>query len=235
MKVLVLSDTHGLLRPQVQELLAQCDAVIHGGDLAARETEEALKAAVRPGTPLFIVRGNNDRGWASHLPGHLEFVLGHVKFYVVHEKKDLPEDLGDCQVVIFGHSHKYTQEMRDGRLYLNPGSCGRRRFRQDITVALLYLENGRVSVERMEISSQDAVISDSMKAESAAPPSGNPLRTIREIMKRMDKGQQIGRISAEMRLDRDFVEDICRIRVTHPGVTANGILDKIEVNSRYGK
>lgn len=223
MKILVLSDTHGLLRPEVSEMLGNCDAVIHGGDFHTQEIVDRIMEAVQPDIPVFMVRGNNDGEWAAHLPHYCEFVLKDVRFYVVHDKKDLPENLKDCQVVIFGHSHRYSEERVEGRLYLNPGSCGRRRFHLGLTMAVLYLEDGYISVERIEISQEDMKISSKQD---------NRLRAIRNIMKRMDKGQQIKKISRELKLEYDFVEEICRIRVTHPGVTANGILDKIEVNQK---
>lgn len=226
MKILVMSDTHGLLRPQVKEMLGKCDAVIHGGDFHTKEIAEEIQDSVRTGVPVFMVRGNNDKGWAAHLPEHLEFVLSGVKFYVVHDQNDLPEGLSGCQAVIFGHSHRYSQEWKDGRLYLNPGSCGKRRFRLAVTMAVLNLEDEKLSVERIDISD------DNKKKGRITSRKGSLSDAIREIMARMDKGQQIGKISRELKLELEFVEEICRIRATHPGVTANGILDKIEVNQR---
>lgn len=226
MKVLVLSDTHGLLRPEVGKMLRECDAVIHGGDFHTKEIADEIRDAVRTGVPVFMVRGNNDKGWASHLPDHLEFVLDGIKFYVVHDRNDLPEKLGGCQIAIFGHSHRYVQEWKEGRLYLNPGSCGKRRFRLALTFAILSLEDGRISVERIDISDGNR------KGGGIPSRQGISAGVIRDIMERMDKGQQIGKISRELKLNPDFVEEVCRIRVTHPGVSANGILDKIEVNHK---
>ena len=101
--------------------------------------------------PYYVVRGNNDKEWVEYLPHHEEFTLAGMKFYMVHNKKELPEDLGNVQIVIFGHSHKYLEEIRDGRLWLNPGSCGKRRFNQDITMAVLEIKNGKWEVERIDI------------------------------------------------------------------------------------
>ncbi|WP_286152640.1 metallophosphoesterase family protein [Sporofaciens musculi] len=224
MKVLVISDTHGLLRSEVKEMLGNCDAVIHSGDFHTQEVYNEIRNAVQPDTPVFMVRGNNDGRWAAHLPAHLEFTLDSVKFYVVHDKKELPENLHDVQIVIFGHSHRYTEERKDGRFYLNSGSCGRRRFRLDLTMAVLHLENGNISVDRLELSHED------VKAAKMSPSQDNLSGVIQDIMKRMDKGQHIRKISSELKLDYDFVEEICRIRVTHPGVTSDGLMDKIEVN-----
>ena len=82
-----------------------------------------------------------------------------MNFYIFTIKKDLPQDSGDWQVIIFGHSHKYSEEVRDGRLYLNPGSCGKRRFHQDITMAVLEINNGAWAVERLDIPHEKADVS----------------------------------------------------------------------------
>lgn len=219
MEILILSDTHGLLRPQVREMLGKCDALIHCGDYHTSDIIEEIRDAVCSAVPVFLVRGNNDGEWAGDLPKYLEFILGGVRFCVVHDKKDLSGDLGNNQVVLFGHSHRYMEEWKDGRLWLNPGSCGRRRFRLDITMAILHLEDGKISVEKV-------LISDGAVRNTKEDLPG----TIQNIMKRMDKGQRIDRISRDLGVGVDFVEDICRIRVTHPGVSAEGILNKIEVN-----
>ena len=126
MKIAVLSDTHGLLRPEVLRIISECSAVIHAGDINSQKIIDEMKEALKPGAPFYIVRGNNDKEWAEHLPHHLEFTLAGVNFYMVHNKKELPQELSDRQIIIFGHSHKYFEEVKDGRLWLNPGSCGRR-------------------------------------------------------------------------------------------------------------
>ena len=96
-----------------------------------------------------MVRGNNDREWAEDLPQSLTVTLGGVPFFMVHNKKDVPADLGDARVVVFGHSHKYLEQQRDGRLWLNPGSCGRRRFDQEITMAVVTVDGGALRVEKL--------------------------------------------------------------------------------------
>lgn len=156
MKIAVLSDTHGLLRPGVKEIISSCDAVIHGGDINSQKVIDEMKSAAKDKTPFYIVRGNNDKEWAEYLPGHESFTLDGLKFYLVHNKKEIPADPGDRQILIFGHSHKYMEEVRDGRLWLNPGSCGRRRFDQDITMAVLHTDNGQWSVERIDLPHEPA-------------------------------------------------------------------------------
>lgn len=226
MKLAVLSDTHGLLRPEVISVIAECDAVLHAGDINSQKIIDQMRAAAGKLVPLYIVRGNNDKEWAEELPHHLEFTLGGVNFYMVHNKKDVPGDPGDRQIIIFGHSHKYYEEEKDGRLYLNPGSCGKRRFHQDITMAVLELEDGKRSVKRIDIPHEGAGIAGAgMKI-----PEGDLLPVIEQILKRMDRGQQVQEIARALKIDPEFAGQICRIRVTHPGVTAHGILDKLEVN-----
>lgn len=223
MKIAVLSDTHGLLRPEAAKVISECDAVIHGGDINSQKIIDEMKAAAKEDAPIYIVRGNNDKGWAEHLPHHLEFTLAGMNFYVIHNKKELPADFGDRQIIIFGHSHRYFEEKKDGRLWLNPGSCGKRRFDQDITLAILRIEGDACSVERIDIEHEASWRKVSVR-------DGDLFPAIRGILKRMEKGQQVEQIAADMKLDQEFVEQICRIKVTHPGVTAHGILDKVEVN-----
>lgn len=223
MKIAVLSDTHGLLRPEAAKVISECDAVIHGGDINSQKIIDEMKAAAKEDAPIYIVRGNNDKGWAEHLPHHLEFTLAGMNFYVIHNKKELPADLGDRQIIIFGHSHRCFEEKKDGRLWLNPGSCGKRRFDQDITLAILRIEGDACSVERIDIEHEASWRKVSVR-------DGDLFPAIRGILKRMEKGQQVEQIAADMKLDQEFVEQICRIKVTHPGVTAHGILDKVEVN-----
>ena len=146
-RVIVLSDTHGLLRPEVLAYLTQADEVIHGGDINTQAIVDKLSEYA----PLHIVRGNNDKDWAEDLPHSLTFTIEGVRFFLVHNKKAVPPDLSGVNVVIYGHSHKYACEERDGVLWLNPGSCGRRRFDQEITFAVMALDNGHVQVEKLVI------------------------------------------------------------------------------------
>ena len=146
-RIIILSDTHGLLRPEVLEYLPQADAIIHGGDINTQGIVDKLQEYA----PLYIVRGNNDKEWAVDLPPSLTFTIEVVRFFLVHNKKDVPADLSDVDMVIYGHSHKYACEERDGVLWLNPGSCGRRRFDQEITFAIMTVDNGHIQVEKVVI------------------------------------------------------------------------------------
>ncbi len=228
MRAAVLSDTHDLLRPEVMEQIKVCDAVIHAGDISSRGILDQIMKCRKKDAPFYVVRGNNDKEWAKGMPESLTFVLEGVRLFLVHNKKDVPGDLGNSQIVICGHSHKYGEEMKDGRLWLNPGSCGKRRFTQPITMAVLHLEDGKWQVERIDIACGEPGIGKG-SVKGAAIAADMP-QTVNHILKRMEKGQSITRISGDLKLDPDFVETVCRIKVTHPGVTAVGIVDKMEVN-----
>lgn len=147
MKLAILSDTHGLLRPEVVEHLKTADVILHGGDIHKSGIVDALRQIA----PLYIVRGNNDKEWAAGIPHDLTVTLDNVTFYMVHNKKEVPENLSGVNVVVFGHSHKYVQEEKDGVLWLNPGSCGPRRFHQEITMMMAMLADGKIRVEKITI------------------------------------------------------------------------------------
>ena len=147
MKLAILSDTHGLLRPEVAELLKTADAILHGGDINKPGIVEQLEQYA----PLYVVRGNNDKEWAEQLPHDLTVTLGGVTFYLVHNKKEVPADLTGVDAVVFGHSHKYLLEEKDGVLWLNPGSCGPRRFHQEITMMMAEVSEGSIQVEKILI------------------------------------------------------------------------------------
>ena len=147
MKIAILSDTHGLLRPQVVEHLKTADAILHGGDI----NRQSIVDELRRYAPLYIVRGNNDKEWAEALPHDLTVTLGGVTFYMVHNKKEADADFTGVDVVVFGHSHRYLQEDKDGVLWLNPGSCGPRRFHQEITMMMAEVTDGKITVEKITI------------------------------------------------------------------------------------
>lgn len=147
MKIAILSDTHGLLRPQVVAHLKNADAILHGGDI----NRQSIVDELRQYAPLYIVRGNNDKEWAEAIPHDLTVTLGGVTFYMVHNKKEVAADLTGVDVVVFGHSHRYLQEDKDRVLWLNPGSCGPRRFHQEITMMMAEVTDGKITVEKITI------------------------------------------------------------------------------------
>ncbi|WP_409266894.1 metallophosphoesterase family protein [Massilia sp. BHUDP2] len=145
MRVGLISDTHGLLRPEALAFLRGSDHIIHAGDITGPEILPPLAAIA----PLTVVRGNNDRGaWAREIPETAILRLGQVAIYVIHDLKELPLDpAGEgMRVVVSGHSHKPLCSKRGGVLYVNPGSAGRRRFTLPISVGELLVDGEDVKV-----------------------------------------------------------------------------------------
>lgn len=143
MKIGVISDTHGLLRPEALAALQGCRQIIHAGDIGSPEILELLASIA----PLHVVRGNNDldADWAGHLADRLQLDLYGWQVLLVHDIADVPAALDPgVKLVITGHSHKPSIEWRDERLYLNPGSAGRRRFKLPVTLALLEVNAGAI-------------------------------------------------------------------------------------------
>ncbi|QQQ48443.1 metallophosphoesterase family protein [Pseudomonas syringae] len=136
MKVGVISDTHGLLRPEAIAALQGCVQIIHAGDIGSQDIVEQLTAIA----PLHIVRGNNDMDtdWATPIADHLRFEIEGWQVLLVHDISDVPALVDDSvKLVVTGHSHKPLIDWRGDTLYLNPGSAGRRRFKLPVTLALL--------------------------------------------------------------------------------------------------
>jgi putative phosphoesterase len=140
----VISDTHGLLRPEAVAALTGVERIIHAGDIG----ERAVLAALGRLAPVSAVRGNNDRGgWARDIPETEVVEIGGVALYVLHDLHELDLDprAAGFAAVIAGHSHQPRQERRDGVLYFNPGSAGPRRFRLPVSLGRLTVERGRVT------------------------------------------------------------------------------------------
>ena len=130
----VISDTHGLLRPQAIAALCGCDLILHAGDVG----HEAVLDGLRSVAPTHAIRGNVDTGtWAQCLPPTDIVAVGKLSFYVLHNIADLDLDppTAGFAAVVYGHSHQPSIKWRDGILYLNPGSAGPRRFRLPVTLA----------------------------------------------------------------------------------------------------
>ncbi len=146
----VISDTHGLLRPEALAALRGSDYIIHAGDIGDPDILKKLAEVA----PVTAVRGNVDREtWARKIPATDVLEVGGVSMYVLHNLQDLdlkPEAAGFA-VVVYGHSHVPKQETKNGVLYFNPGSAGPRRFRLPVTIGRLKVQGGRVSGEIVEI------------------------------------------------------------------------------------
>jgi len=146
----LISDTHGLLRPEAAAFLRGSDHIIHAGDIVGAAILDELAAIA----PLTAVRGNNDKGpWAAALSETEVVEFGDVLIYVLHDLAALDVDpaAAGFRVVVSGHSHRPLVKERDGVLYVNPGSAGPRRFRLPIAVAELKIEDGSVNARLMEL------------------------------------------------------------------------------------
>jgi len=142
----VISDTHGLLRPQAVEALRGSALIIHAGDVGRPEILDELRRIA----PVVAVRGNVDRdAWAERLPQSEIIEHEDVRLYVLHilEDLDLDPPTADFHAVITGHTHLPKMETKDGVLYFNPGSAGPRRFDHPVTVGRLSIENGKLRGE----------------------------------------------------------------------------------------
>lgn len=152
MRVGVISDTHGLLRPQALDALADADHILHAGDVGEPVILQKLAALA----PLTAVRGNVDHGaWCEELPLRQLVELGGLTVYLLHDLADLDLDpaAAGVQVVVSGHSHRPTVQASRGVLYLNPGSAGPRRFHLPVTVAWLETtaEGPRARIVELEL------------------------------------------------------------------------------------
>jgi uncharacterized protein len=149
MRIGVLADTHGLLRPRVVELLAGCDRILHAGDVGSAE----VLARLREIAPVDAVRGNVDSGPdGERLPFSLDGELDGLPFRMVHREEDVdPDWIRRVRLVVFGHSHRPELSWRGGCLLLNPGACGQRRFSLPLTLSRLTIAKGRLIPEILAV------------------------------------------------------------------------------------
>jgi putative phosphoesterase len=146
----IISDTHGLMRPQAIAALQCSDLIIHAGDVGDPNVIKQLSAIA----PTHAVRGNIDTaGWAASLPETEQVDIGGRRFYVLHQISELDLDLADLgfAAAVFGHSHQPLIETRQGVLFLNPGSAGPRRFRLPVTVARVAVSGAGLRPEIIEL------------------------------------------------------------------------------------
>ncbi len=146
----VISDTHGLLRPEALVALRGSDRIIHAGDIGDPEILDRLSEIA----PLTAVRGNVDReSWARNIPETYILEVDGISIYVLHilESLDLKPEAAGLHAVIYGHSHVPKQETKDGVLYFNPGSAGPRRFQLPVTVGKLIVEASKIRSEIIQL------------------------------------------------------------------------------------
>jgi putative phosphoesterase len=147
----VISDTHGLLRPEALEAIRGAQQIIHAGDVGAPEILKKLATIA----PVTAVRGNIDKdAWAQELPETQVLETAGISIYVLHDltKLDVKPEAAGFRLVIYGHSHVPKQEFRNGVLYFNPGSAGPRRFKLPVSVGRLSIDGDKVSAEVVKLS-----------------------------------------------------------------------------------
>lgn len=253
----VISDTHGLLRQEAAEILKSCEIILHAGDIGKPEILERLREI----TDTYAVLGNVDqncaelfrtsiKGRSEKLPEELEIELFGFRIYMIHDKKQIRKNLSGIDIVIYGHSHKYEEDDNGGITWLNPGSCGPKRFRLPVTMMILTLYPAlhRLETEKIDCLSisgkpvqgtsdeesrfgQAGAVRSGLAAasdEDVKIPEQDMYRLVREIMKGIDAGRKIADIAARNHIDERFAEQVCRMYVTHPGVDVDGILDRLE-------
>ena len=150
MRVGLISDTHGLLRPEALDFLAGCDHIVHGGDIGGPDILERLASIA----PLTTVRGNNDTAaWARAIPATVRIDLDGIALYAIHDVKELDIDpaAAGVRVVVSGHSHRPACREQGGVLYVNPGAAGRCRFSLPVSAGELLIDAGRVQVRLVDL------------------------------------------------------------------------------------
>ena len=148
-KVGVISDTHGLIRPEALQALRGSDLILHAGDIGSADVLEALREIA----PVTAIRGNNDTdAWARRIPEVVDVRIEDTNVHMLHSVKDLdPVAAAAAHVIIAGHSHRPSIERREQVLYLNPGSAGPRRFKLPVSLAILSISAARVRARIVEL------------------------------------------------------------------------------------
>lgn len=230
-KIGIISDTHGLLRQEVVDILQDCELILHGGDFGTEKILETLEQIA----PVYAVRGNNDdwveepaplhsSGQSCFLPETLSIELYGVRFFMVHNKKMIPKDTSTFDIIIYGHSHMYEEKYIGRQLWLNPGSCGPRRFMLPVTMALLEIaEDGAFQVERVDLENHKV----STSGTKALNRHSDIRRIIELVVKDTKKGIAVNKIAERHGISLELAEQICRLYLTHPGVDTDGIIRKM--------
>jgi putative phosphoesterase len=220
-KIAVISDTHSLLRPEIKERLKECEMILHAGDISSQETADEIMECGE----TYFVRGNADKGhWAEKIPAARELNIYGLAIYMIHNCKLIEDDVSEKDIVIYGHSHKYLQMEKEGVCFFNPGSCGPRRFHQEITMAILTVDDrdGSFSFEKVDVS-------PILKSDSRKLPEQDMAKLVQNIMKQMDAGKTVDEISKKNRVDIQIVNQILQIYTTHQGIDVQGVLDRMEI------
>lgn len=152
LRVGIIADTHGLLRPEARKFLAGSDHILHAGDIGSEDLLDALRVIA----PTSVVRGNNDtEPWARDIPESLLLEFGSIGVFIVHDRAALGSRAAPAaaNVIVTGHSHKPALDEWQGRLMVNPGSAGPRRFKLPVALAELRIERRTVAARVMDLAS----------------------------------------------------------------------------------
>lgn len=218
-RIAILSDTHSLLRPEVGEVLEKCDYILHAGDIASKDVYEKIKEFGKS----YFVRGNADKDWAKEIPADAEFAIGGLRFYMVHNIKHARKELTDVDFLVYGHSHKYENRAVGEIIYLNPGSCGPRRFTQPVTMMVMLVDevHGSYQIEKKDFS-------PILKKGTKIPSTKEMDKLITNIIKDMNANRTVEQIASRNRVEEDLVKEILQIYTTHPGIDIDGILNRMK-------
>ena len=141
MKIGIISDTHNLLRAEVLETLKEAEVILHGGDICKKAVLDELAQIA----PVYAVQGNNDKDM-PFLPVFMDMELGGIRIYLTHKKKNIPEEDNAYDLIVYGHSHKFEVKKKHNTIYLNPGCCGIRKKDQEISMAMVNVdEDGKIT------------------------------------------------------------------------------------------
>lgn len=247
MKVAMISDTHNLLRGEVKEQLHGCDLILHAGDVCSPAVYDTIADL---GKPMLTVRGNNDGRWAAEkgIPKVLDIRLSEVKgisgvvegskmqnlrIYMVHDRKDIPAEVlegnTEYDLVVFGHSHKYESFYAGKTLVINPGSCGPMRFRLPVTMAVAEIcdlpENtsDKFRLRRIDFAKEKQT------AEVREITPGEMKMIVIRVVKDIRRNKSVEQIARKHKISPELAQQICRLYLTHPGVTIDGILGKMGI------
>ena len=215
MKIGIISDTHGLLRQDVKDELKNVDMIIHAGDIDRESLLDELKEI---SSSLTVVRGNADKEWAGNLPQSLWMEILGNKIFVIHNKGKISEDVGAADIIIYGHTHKYSLVETDGQIWFNPGCCGKRKKDQEVSFAILEIRG------KKDFDFRKVVIGNNEETEKLPKDID---KIISKAMKLTDKGKSFEDIAKSCKISEELAESICRMYLTHPGVDVAGILQRI--------
>ena len=215
MRIGIISDSHGLLRQEVKDELRKVDMIIHAGDIDRESLLDELKEI---SSSLTVVRGNADKEWAGNLPQSLWMEILGNKIFVIHNKGKISEDVGDADIIIYGHTHKYSLVEKNGQIWFNPGCCGKRKKDQEVSFAILEIRG------KKDFDFRKVVIGNNEETEKLPKDID---KIISKAMKLTDKGKSFEDIAKSCKISEELAESICRMYLTHPGVDVAGILQRI--------